>query len=166
VCSSDGAAYTVYGLPPFVALLTKPDGSFLGCALGGQPKRAGEPSGYAFSFPDTVLRGLVYRADPAVVRAVLATVERNPCGIGTSLVQTLAVDRLRLGTITVPVLLLFGDHDEFFPPPDGERQKALYSGSPDVTYELLPNTGHAMEIDGTAPTARAAVSAWLHARGF
>jgi len=151
---------------PLIAVLTKPDGVVAGCARGGEPKRAGGPSGYLFFLPDSVLRRVSYNADPAIVRAGSGAVERDPCGEGTSLLQTLAVDRLRLGTITVPVLLLIGDHDVFFPPPDGEQEAALFSGSRDVTYHLLPTTGHYLQGERTASLARMIASAWLRARGL
>jgi pimeloyl-ACP methyl ester carboxylesterase len=92
--------------------------------------------------------------------------QREPCGEGLSLAATLVADRLFLGDITVPVLLAFGKQDAIFPPPDGELQKALYTGSKDVTLLQVNNTGHALQLERTAPASRAAISDWLRARGF
>jgi pimeloyl-ACP methyl ester carboxylesterase len=162
-----GAAFDQGIAPAFLApLATKPDGMVLGCAGGGQPKRTGAPSGYVYYFTEPLIRSLFYNADPAVVQAVLVAEEREACGLGQSILPTIAVDHLRLATITVPVLLMFGDHDAPFPPPAGANEKALYTGSHDVTYDLLAATGHAIPGERTAPTARALLSEWLHGHGF
>ncbi|MFP2905084.1 alpha/beta fold hydrolase [Pyxidicoccus sp. 3LFB2] len=46
----------------------------------------------------------------------------------------------RLGEIDVPVLVVGGDQDGFFPV---EQQQALVAALPNVTYVLYPDTGHA-----------------------
>jgi non-heme chloroperoxidase len=46
----------------------------------------------------------------------------------------------RLGEIDVPVLVVGGDQDGFFPV---EEQQALVDALPNATYVLYPNTGHA-----------------------
>jgi pimeloyl-ACP methyl ester carboxylesterase len=147
-------------------LLTNANGPVLVCARGGEAKYPGGPGGYDYTFKGTEATELFYDTAPAVIDAVIAAHEREPCGFGTSFAQTLLADALHLGDIQVPVLLVFGDHDVLFPPPDGQRQRDRFSGSRDVTLVQMADTGHALNVGRTAPAARAVVSRWLHARGF
>jgi pimeloyl-ACP methyl ester carboxylesterase len=146
--------------------LTNPDGPAAVCARGGQQKFPGGPNHYSYVLAGREPTLWLYNADPAVVAGVIRGHEREPCSEGPSLVTALAADRAHMQEITAPVLLVFGNQDAIFPPPDGERQKALYSGSRDVTLVQLDRTGHALQLGRTAPLARAAVSRWLRARGF
>ena len=147
-------------------LATNPNGPAVVCARGGESKFPGGPDHYSYVLKGSEQQLWLYNAKPAVVDEVIREHEREPCAEGPSLATALAADQAHMSEITVPVLLAFGNQDPQFPPPDGERQKALYSGSHDVTLVQLDDTGHAMQLGRTAPAARAAVSAWLHARGF
>jgi alpha-beta hydrolase superfamily lysophospholipase len=61
--------------------------------------------------------------------------------------------------IDVPVLLMQGDHDELFVPQD---DTALFSGSPDVTFELLKHSGHKGFSHPTSKSAAVhTVERWL-----
>jgi pimeloyl-ACP methyl ester carboxylesterase len=92
--------------------------------------------------------------------------ERDPCGFyGSTAMATLLGPRL-IPAISVPVLLFFGAHDALFPSPAGEKQKALYTGSRDVTLATLPDAGHTPMNERSAPDFRATLSAWLSRRGF
>jgi len=64
------------------------------------------------------------------------------------------------------VLLAFGEQDPIFPPPDGQRQLALFSGSTDATLTMIPNAGHSPQIAHGAPIFRARVAQWLTKHGF
>jgi pimeloyl-ACP methyl ester carboxylesterase len=148
-------------------LVTNPNGPIRVCPRGGDPKYPDGhgPGGYTYIIKDRT--DLVfYNADPQVVGLFVRSWEREPCGEGASLAATLVAARLFLGDITVPVLLAFGKQDALLTAQAGERQKALYTGSKDVTLVQVDNTGHAMQLERTAPASRAAISDWLHARGF
>jgi pimeloyl-ACP methyl ester carboxylesterase len=146
-------------------VFARPDGVLAVCLRLGDPKRPGATGGYAYTYtPDTPL--LFSNADPAVVDAFAGLRERDPCGPWGSAQLTQLADRLYLSTITVPVLLVFGRQDAIFPPPEGEQQKALYTGSHDVTFTYIENAGHMVMLQRTAPAFRSTVSSWLQARGF
>lgn len=147
-------------------LFTNPNGPVTVCARAGEPKYPGGPAHYAYVLKGSEDRLWLYNADSAVVDEVVREHEREPCAEGPSLATALADDQQHMREISVPVLLVFGNEDPQFPPPDGERQQALYSGSRDVTLVQLDDTGHALQLGRTAPAARAAVSGWLRARGF
>ena len=157
------------GLSPAATLdlATNPNGSLQTCPRGGDPKYpdGSGPGNYTYVVKDRTDL-LFYNAEPAAVETFVRGWEREPCGEGASLAAMLAADRLYLGDITIPVLLVFADHDALFPPPDGEREKALYTGSQDVTLIQVANTGHGLPLERTAPIMRAALADWLSARGF
>jgi pimeloyl-ACP methyl ester carboxylesterase len=150
-----------------VDLVANPDPMIPTCARGGDPKYPDGhgPRNYAYLVKQR-LDLLFYNADPATVATFARGWEREPCSTGLSLVPVLVADALYMRDITVPVLIAMGDHDAIFPPPSGERQRALYTGSSDTTLVTLPDTGHAIPLERTAPLARAAVSDWLRDHGF
>ena len=76
------------------------------------------------------------------------------------------INALLLSQVQVPVFLFYGLNDVLWPPGTGERQRAFYTGSDDVTLFELPETGHMAMLGRTAPILRAGVSEWLKARGF
>ncbi|MDR1212609.1 MAG: alpha/beta hydrolase [Propionibacteriaceae bacterium] len=61
----------------------------------------------------------------------------------------------RLGQIEVPVLLLPGESDPYFPPPVAE---GLRRSRPDWDLELLPRIGHFMHLQAPASIVQAIVS--------
>jgi pimeloyl-ACP methyl ester carboxylesterase len=141
------------------------------CASGGQPAENDQPTspgGYAyFGQTDADFQAAMFHnADPAVVAATTALRNRDPCGDTLSIPTAIAADGQNLSTITIPVLLLSGRDDALFPPAAIDNQKAMYSGSRDVTEVLLGDTGHAVTLERTARTARNAIAAWLSKRGF
>jgi pimeloyl-ACP methyl ester carboxylesterase len=107
-----------------------------------------------------------YSATPDVRDAVLALRSVNPCGDMGSVPQTIAADEALVGSITLPVLLVSGQNDAVFSPDGTQRQRDMYTGSRDVTLDLIPNTGHALPLEATAPTFRATINNWLTAHGI
>jgi pimeloyl-ACP methyl ester carboxylesterase len=138
--------------------------SGLTCATGGQRADGSSgPSGYAY-FGDTPAQfraAHFHDADPRVVQVATALRTRDPCGDYSSVPQALVTDQVALKTVTVPVLLVFGANDALFPPPAGERQKAMFSGSANVSLVSVPDTGHALALERSAPQFRAEVARWL-----
>lgn len=138
--------------------------TFEKCMTGGEPKRPGGPGGYAFAFKGAERQLLFHDADPQVVAAYVARHERDACD--ASVAWAPAISALMLSRVRVPVLLFYGLNDAFWPPGTGERQRALLTGSHDVTLLELPDTGHMIMLGRTAPTFRARVSDWLSRHGF
>jgi pimeloyl-ACP methyl ester carboxylesterase len=129
--------------------------------------RQGQTPGYA-SFGQTKedFRALMFHdADIAVVIEAVRLRRADPCGDHASLPATLLTDERQVPAIKVPVLLAIGDSDAIFPPPALDNQRRLYTGS-DVTAIAVPNTGHALSLEHSAPSTRDSVASWLCRRSF
>jgi pimeloyl-ACP methyl ester carboxylesterase len=139
------------------------------CARGGEPAEAGDetPSGYTYVWPswEAEAEDIFYNAAPEVVNAFGRLRNRDACGLIQSVATADLVHQALLGTVTSPVLLVYGDHD-LVTPTEADVQRARYGGSSDVSLAIIPNTGHVGMIERTAPTFRAVISGWLAARGF
>jgi pimeloyl-ACP methyl ester carboxylesterase len=141
------------------------------CATGGQSAEDNQPmspGGYAyFGQTDADFQAAMFHnADPAVVQAATAARNRDPCGDTLSVPASIASDTENVPTIAVPVLLLSGKDDALFPPAAVDSQKAMYTGTTDLTEILLADMGHAVTLERTAGDARKAIAAWLSRRGF
>jgi pimeloyl-ACP methyl ester carboxylesterase len=140
------------------------------CAQGGEPAEEGGPSGYAYfaSSPENSRMLLFHDAEPGVVEQAMGLRNRDPCGDSNSEVPGIVLDNQRSGDVKVPVLLVFGENDAGFSDPHsaGEQQKQALSGSSDVTLKFVPDTGHAVTLERSAPATRAIVSDWLTGHGF
>lgn len=134
------------------------------CAQGGEPKRPGEPGGYAYTFEGQVPDLLFHDADPRVIEAFTARHERDPCDAAVFTGSTM--NTLLLSQVRVPVFLFYALEDALWPADTGERQRRLFVGSDDVTLFEAAGTGHMMMLERSAPTFRRALSSWLTARGF
>jgi pimeloyl-ACP methyl ester carboxylesterase len=128
----------------------------------------GNPPGHApFGQSDADFQALMFHdADPHVVAAVTAMRNPEPCGDDASLLAAIATDVREVPSITLPVLLLIGDHDAVFPPPALESQRHLFAGSHDVTTVTIPDTGHAVTVERSAGVSRDAVLSWLCGHSF
>jgi len=139
------------------------------CALGGQPSYPGGPGGYAY-FGQTGAdwrRDYFADAEPGIALAATPLRHRDPCGDAGSFVQGAIVNHLYDREIWVPVLLLYGLGDALFAQPQaGHDQRALFTGSHDVTLAFFPGAGHALTLQRSAPAVRRRVSDWLDARGL
>ncbi|HEY3603174.1 MAG TPA: alpha/beta hydrolase, partial [Sporichthyaceae bacterium] len=98
-------------------------------------------------------------ADPAVVEDFSATRPKDACGPLQKAPGSFVFDADLLSTVAVPVLCIAGDEDVFFPHPD--QQASLFTGSKDAKAVILPNTGHALTLEKSAPAFRAAMTTWL-----
>ncbi|HTF54753.1 MAG TPA: alpha/beta hydrolase [Pseudonocardia sp.] len=143
----------------------------LRCTLGGDPK-PGRPgtTGYAyFGQTDADYRaGHLHNTDPEVAEVATAHRVKDPCGRIGSAIPNAVSDIALLATVHVPVLLVYGQNDALFQdnPVGTPLQKAHYLGSNDVTDIFLPNTGHALTLERTAPQMRERVSDWLRRHGL
>lgn len=135
------------------------------CARGGHSKEPGGPAGWAYPIAPENVDQLFFNAEQNVIESFRTRYERDFCAIGSSAAQTLAAIMLLAPTLNVPVLLVYGDHDTYLAgAPEFERLRFL--GSSDVTLHVMPDTGHNLMLQRTAPQFRALVSEWLTARGF
>jgi pimeloyl-ACP methyl ester carboxylesterase len=102
--------------------------------------------------------------DPLVAAA--ATKMRNPEACGDALtIPDLAFGNLAMvHTIQVPTLLLWGTADAVALPTAPAAQLALYG--PNASLIQIPNAGHLLPLEQSAPVFRAQLSTWLQAHGF
>lgn len=128
------------------------------CLQGGD---AGTP-GYTRFAPDSQDQFFYFSAAQEVRDAVGKSVP-DPCGQIDSIPNGIGSDMQRLGEIDVPVLLVFGDKDEAFPPPNGQQMKARYTGSPSVTLFEPKDTSHFPNVEATHLETVAAVDKFLKA---
>lgn len=110
------------------------------CVQGGDE---GAPPNYAAFFknsPDT----FYFNSATDDVRAAVPPLNPDPCGQLTSIPAGIAADVALLGTIDVPVQVIFGDADAVFGPQPlaANQQAARYLGSPKVTTTIIPEASH------------------------
>jgi pimeloyl-ACP methyl ester carboxylesterase len=99
------------------------------------------------------------------VRDAVGKSTSDPCGQLESIPDGIGSDMQHLGEINVPVLLVFGDKDEAFPPPAAQQQMARYTGSPKVTLFQPKDTSHFPLVEATHLETVAAVDKWLKDQG-
>ena len=108
---------------------------------------------------------LFYDADPRVLDATDALRNPNPCGIIRSVPTAVQFDTAHDAEIKVPVLVVFGDNDTVCCwSRQGEEQQQNNFGSSDKNTVFIPNAGHYVMFEKTAPLLRFAVSTWLSSR--
>ena len=137
--------------PPVMAVLTDVSGDPIerlrrGIAISTAP-------GFAESNAEFVESWLQYRVahpiDPAGYQAQLA--------IGLGLLSEAASFEHKLGRVTAPTLLLFGEHDVVVPPGNAEL---LAAKLPHARVEILPNAGHVFPFE-TPEAANRAITRFL-----
>jgi pimeloyl-ACP methyl ester carboxylesterase len=137
--------------PPAMAVLTDVSGDPIerlrrGIAISTAP-------GFAESNAEFVESWLQYRVahpiDPAGYQAQLA--------IGLGLLSEAASFEHKLGRVTAPTLLLFGEHDVVVPPGNAEL---LAAKLPHARVEILPNAGHVFPFE-TPEAANRAITRFL-----
>jgi pimeloyl-ACP methyl ester carboxylesterase len=130
------------------------------CFEGGDK---GTP-GYAAFARNSRDKFYFYSATPEV-RAAVPPPNPDPCGQARSIPPGIGSDEVGLNVIDVPVLCIFGDKDAIFSPDAAKQQASRYTGSPEVTLEMIPNTSHFPILESTLPTTVAAVDKWLNRQG-
>ena len=137
--------------PPAMAVLTDVSGDPIerlrrGIAISTAP-------GFAESNAEFVESWVQYRIahpiDPAGYQAQLA--------IGLGLLSETASFEHKLGRVTAPTLLLFGEHDVVVPPGNAEL---LAAKLPHARVEILPNAGHVFPFE-TPEAANRAITRFL-----
>jgi pimeloyl-ACP methyl ester carboxylesterase len=137
------------------------------CARGGEPVEPGGPSGYAFTWPSAEAEANDVFYDPAPgARERLAKVRQpDPCGVGTSYLTAASVSPREIGTINVPVLLVFGSRDKVQPRPFGDAQLLLYTGTQDKRLVYIDEAGHSLMAEKRFRTFQLLISGWLRLHG-
>ena len=91
----------------------------------------------------------------------------DPCGFPYSAATTAATNNVLSHTITIPVLVMFGDHDANAIQPFSKYQDVLgFSSSKDFTLKTVHDAGAAPMFSRTAPQFRNQLSDWLDKHGF
>ncbi|HKP88805.1 MAG TPA: alpha/beta hydrolase [Thermoleophilaceae bacterium] len=135
------------------------------CANGGRRKRPGDARGYRWVFHRRDERVMLASPARGMRAALYRAHERDPCGLGSS-AAGVSGNPERLGTITVPVLLVYGTRDALFAKRSRDAQRDDFTGTDDLSYKLIEGAGHFLTLEGRAPAFRALVHRWLRARGL
>jgi pimeloyl-ACP methyl ester carboxylesterase len=150
---------------PTATLLTQTAQIGMFCGNGGEPQNGTSgPPGYAYVplAASDFRADYFYNTDPAVVDAATSMRTRSPCGELSSAQAAIAENQALLPTLTVPVLLVYGNQDALWSQPSaGQNNKNHFLSSRSVTAEFLDNTGSAVALERTAPQFRTIVSKWL-----
>jgi pimeloyl-ACP methyl ester carboxylesterase len=138
------------------------------CTRGGEAKREGAESGYAYygQSPENFKALAFHDAEPDVFARMAALRERDPCGDAATLTASVAFDASKAADVKVPVLLVMGEEDKVFEPGTAEEQRDRYTGSDDVTLIEQPRASHALTLERTAPQMRELVAQWFARRGY
>lgn len=139
------------------------------CAGGGDPGAGGGAGGYAyFSESSEEFQSFQFRtAESRIANAVTAKRNPDPCGDVNSLVPAIAANQSNVGSIAVPVLLLYGTGDAVYDQPKaGEDQRNLFTGSKDVTLRFFDGQAHGLMFESKAGEVRDTTARWLTQRGL
>lgn len=133
------------------------------CLRGGD---AGAPASYAAFFKNSRDAFYFHSATPDV-RAAVPALHPDPCGQLQSIPAAVATDVALLGTIDVPVQVIFGDADAVFGPQPlaAAQQAARYLGSPKVTTTIVPEASHYPLVEADHLRAVDGVDAFLTENG-
>ncbi|WP_028935108.1 alpha/beta hydrolase [Pseudonocardia spinosispora] len=102
----------------------------------------------------------IYNADPEVADYLVSHRTIDACAGTRNAAQTLAGDGVRNSLIKVPVLVLSGANDKFFPHP--QLQAKAYTQSRKVTVEEVPATGHAVAFSREYRRFQDSMNTWLN----
>jgi pimeloyl-ACP methyl ester carboxylesterase len=138
------------------------------CLAGGEPSTPGMPGGYAHYGSTTAEfdARVFFDADPAVSDVATRMRAPDPCGESASIVDALVQDLKALSRVRVPVLVVCGTEDATTPDFACPYLKRRYVGSSDVSLRFIPNAGHALTLERTAPILRHRIAKWLSGHGF
>ncbi|MGH9891427.1 MAG: alpha/beta hydrolase [bacterium] len=131
----------------------------LTCAQGGIE---GRPNySYSWSSPEALAKDMFYDVDPAIPPAFMRRIEPDPCLERGSIALALTLNQALIETVDVPVLVVHGERSMAMSAPAGEIQCARYVSSPGCTFVRIPNTGHILHLERSAPVLHDVLSGWL-----
>jgi pimeloyl-ACP methyl ester carboxylesterase len=135
------------------------------CTTSPVETQPGSPTSYVHYVSSQEWRTLLfYDADPRVLDATDALRNPNPCGIIRSTPPAVPLDTVLATQIKVPLLVVFGNNDNLVWTRQGEEQQQNNFGSSDRSTVFIPNAGHFVMFEKTAPLFRSAMSTWLDSR--
>ena len=140
----------------------------LACFTGGQPKfdDGTGPGGYVKRPGDLAVKVQWYDSEPEAETQWIRSIQRDPCGIQTSFPGRLVADVTGLGSISVPVLVADGDHDELI---GWLAPRVLYSrltGTSDRTLMMFPEAGHSFFLEKKRARWIKQIAGWLGDHGL
>jgi pimeloyl-ACP methyl ester carboxylesterase len=101
----------------------------------------------------------IYNAEPRVADYLVSRRTIDACAGTRNAPQALGGDGVRNSLIRVPVLVLGGANDKFFPHP--QLQAKAYTQSRKVTVEEIPASGHAVAFSREHRRFQDRMNAWL-----
>ncbi|NHC44014.1 alpha/beta fold hydrolase [Motilibacter aurantiacus] len=131
------------------------------CGLGGKRSEKGARNYSTFGKPEDAAANLFANTNNRVLRSALRQINRDECGDLLSYKTGQTADLTYLSQVTAPVLVVSGGKDAIFPPPAGQAQAALFTGSAGVTQVEVPETGHNFTLERTHGQFETAVRSWL-----
>jgi pimeloyl-ACP methyl ester carboxylesterase len=160
---------------PLVGTSIGQDGSFFICLNGGLPadNKFGGPLHYAPFFGDAAIATESAYDDPDLLSQIVSDAQLFGCGIVFSQLAEESFVTANLSAIKVPVTVIVGDHDMYFPATVANQsaaftQSLLFTGSSDVSAYSAPNAGHitSAALQPSRDLFINNLSAWLTAHGF
>jgi pimeloyl-ACP methyl ester carboxylesterase len=135
--------------------------------MPGQPKAPGGKLGYFPTLPVAKIPHLLSpEASPAIVASLPGAEELDPCGQELTGGQWFAgLANAARASITVPVLIAYGDYDALFNPSAWPVQFAKFTGTRDRTLVGIPD-GQMLMLDRHVPLTRHVVASWLALHGL
>lgn len=172
--NQDAILYLGFAPLPFVTppILLKFVDNLTDCAANSKHANGdpANPKGYAFrGRSDQDFRSTNFvDADPKVISDF--TRERNvdPCGFPLFVQTVLGYNAVANSLTKGPVLVMLGGKDPNFNLQSQAllTQRALFLGAEDITAELVPDTGHQLLLERSAPRTQSFIANWLERRGF
>lgn len=145
--------------------MTRVFGSMSSCMQQVGPDQAATTDGgySTFDIGSTEYRLTNFHdTDPAVLAAALPQQSQHPCKELVSQLEAISIDLRSLGTVTVPVLGVYGENDRLFH--GGAEHIELFTGAPSRELVVVPGAGHYTGLERSAPALHDAMAAWLAAR--
>jgi pimeloyl-ACP methyl ester carboxylesterase len=142
------------------------------CASGGRTAEfdGSGPRGYASPWrtAEDEWKDVFYRPDPAFLALIKKLWNRDACGVHMSTAIDTVTGALLSARVSKPVLLVYGEFDRIFDPSTYPQYADRFTGSDDVTLEIVRDAGHGFFAENLQKAAESQnlVSAWLAARGF
>jgi pimeloyl-ACP methyl ester carboxylesterase len=124
-----------------------------------------------FPFPDELRAGLFYHA-PGADPEVIAYDRDNlsdllPRGqLVTGIFNTFDPTKNRVGEVTGPVLVQFGEYDALFPASLAGGEAAFFASASSVTVQTLPGVGHDVNTHFNNHTSWQRMDEWMSAAGL